>query len=147
MKRILLSTGAALLIGLATVTSAVSAGKLGGDSAGSMSRGPSPMAGGGNSGAGVQSGNAGMRSGNAGVRSGNAGAFSGGNNMSFRGDSRMGRMGHDRDHERFNRFRGPRFAFGFSDSYTDYSYNDGCYQWREVPTRRGWRWLRVWVCN
>jgi hypothetical protein len=83
------------------------------------------------------------------VRGGNAGTFNGGNNMSFRGDTRMGRMDHDRDHDRrFRRFRGPAFAFGYPGyDYYAYDYDDSCYQLREVPTRHGWRWLRVWVCE
>jgi hypothetical protein len=93
--------------------------------------------------------------GNAGAfNGGNAGAFNGGN--SFRGDSRMGRMehGHDRDHDRDGgRFRGSGFAFGFYPGYNydyDYDYYNsdyGCYQLRQVPTRYGWRWQRVWVCD
>jgi hypothetical protein len=103
-----------------------------------MSQGAAPMAGGG--------GGGGF---SAAVRGGNAGTFNGGNNMSFRGDTRMGRMDHGRDHDRrFRRFRGPAFAFGYPGSdYYAYDYDDSCYQLREVPTRRGWRWLRVWVCD
>jgi hypothetical protein len=73
--------------------------------------------------------------------------------MSFRDGSRMGRMDrdHDRDHDRGGRFHRQRFAFGFGvPDYYDYDYgyyDDGCYQLREVPTRHGWRWLRVWVCD
>jgi hypothetical protein len=63
----------------------------------------------------------------------------------------MRRMEHEhgRDHDHDGRFRGPRFAFGFYPGYdyNTYSYDDGCYQWQEVPTRRGWRWLQVWVCD
>jgi len=43
-----------------------------------------------------------------------------------------------------------RFAIGFSgpDSYYDYPYYyDDCYQLRQVPTRYGWRWVRVNVCD
>jgi hypothetical protein len=85
----------------------------------------------------------------------NGGAFNGGN-MSARGDSRMGGMGrdHDRGHERDGRGRG--FAFGFypgydygyyDNGYYDNGYDDGCYQARQVPTRYGLRWRRVWVCD
>jgi hypothetical protein len=81
----------------------------------------------------------------------NGGNFNGGNNVSFREGSRMGRMDHDHDRDHRGRFRGQRFAFGFGvPDYYDYDYNyydDGCYQLREVPTRHGWRWLRVWVCD
>jgi hypothetical protein len=90
---------------------------------------------------------------------GNRAAFNGGDNMSFRENSRMGRMDHGHEHGREHgrdhdgRFRGPNFAFGFGypDYYgSDYYYNnydDGCYELREVPTRYGWRWRRVWVCD
>jgi hypothetical protein len=73
--------------------------------------------------------------------------------MSFRGDARMGRMEHDHDrgdHDH-DRFRGPGFAYGFypgyDDYYNTYNYDDSCYQLEQVPTRRGWRWARVWVCD
>jgi hypothetical protein len=89
---------------------------------------------------------------------GNAGTFNGGNGMSFRGDARMGRMEHDHDRDRGDhdrdrdrdRFR-PGFAFGFYPGYDYYTYDNGyddsCYQWQQVPTRRGWRWARIWVCD
>jgi hypothetical protein len=66
--------------------------------------------------------------------------------MSF---SHMGRMDHDHHHDHDGRFRGPGFAFGFYPGYDYYAYDDdaGCYQLRHVPTRYGWRWLRVWVCD
>jgi hypothetical protein len=103
----------------------------------------SPAARGGNPGA--------FNGGNAGAFNGGR-AFNGGNNMSFRGESRMGRMDHDRDHDGrfrgFRGFRGPSFAFGYPGyDYYASDYDDGCYQLREVPTRYGWRWLRVWVCD
>jgi hypothetical protein len=113
------------------------------------------MAGGGGGGGGFSAaaprgGNAGAFNGGRALNGGNVGAsFNGGNNMSFRGDSRMGRMDHGRDHDgRFRRFRGSSFAFGYPGyDYYAYDYDDSCYQLREVPTRHGWRWLRVWVCD
>lgn len=88
---------------------------------------------------------------------GNAGNFNGGNgSISFRGNSRtgrmdMGRMDHDRghDHDHDGQFRGPGFAFGFYPGYDydAYDYDNSCYRMRQVHTRYGWRWLRVWVCD
>jgi hypothetical protein len=90
---------------------------------------------------------------------GNAPGFSasnGGGRMSAEGfdrggrgfdRDRMGRDRGDRDHDR-GRFRS--FAFGFPGYYSDYDYdyNDySCFQVRQVPTRYGWRWRRVWVCD
>jgi hypothetical protein len=171
MKSVLLSTGAALFIGLATITSATSAEKSGGGGGGGagFSRGGGgggggPFPGGGGGGGASFSRSAGSTGGSAGgfsmshegpssaaVRGGNAGAFNGGNSMSFRGDARMGRMDHDRghDHDRDGRFRGPRFAFGFNPGYDYYAndYDDGCYRLREERTRYGWRWRRIWVCD
>jgi hypothetical protein len=168
MNGVLISTGTALFIGLATITSAVSAEKGGGGGGG----GGFSHGGGGGGGAGFSHGGGGSGGGVAGSMArggsfsasgggfsaaarggsvnGNAGNFNGGNTMSFRGDSRMGRMEQDHDRGRdHGRFRGPGFAFGYYPGYdyNTYDYNDGCYQLREVPTRYGWRWRRVWVCD
>jgi hypothetical protein len=179
MKSVLLATGAALLIGLATATSGAIAQKagLGGGGGGGGGGGAAishgggggggPMQGGGGGGGGVAMSRGGpsgpsggsfapaIRGGN--FNGGNAGTFNGGNAMSFRGDSRMGRMEHDHDHDRDHdhdhdrRFRSPGFAFGYYPGYDYYNYNtyddESCYQWQHVPTRRGWRWLRIWVCD
>jgi hypothetical protein len=94
-------------------------------------------------------GGGGGRGFSAAARGGNPGAVNGGNNMSFRGASRMDRMHHGRDHDG-RRFRGPGFAFGVGYpgyNYYAYDYDESCYQLRNVPTRHGWRWLRVWVCD
>jgi hypothetical protein len=43
-----------------------------------------------------------------------------------------------------------RFAIGFIGPYSYYDYPyyyDDCYQLRHVPTRYGWRWVRVNVCG
>jgi hypothetical protein len=39
------------------------------------------------------------------------------------------------------------FGFGFGPSYHSYSYVDDCLEWRRVRTSRGWRWVRVDVCE
>lgn len=155
MKSILSSTGAALLIGLATVTSAVSAEKGGvGVSHGAGGGAAMSRSAGGGGGGAMPHGAMGAGNSAGAARGGNASAFNGGNNMSPRGDSRMGRMDQDRGHERGRDhdrgFRGPGFAFGYYPDYgydDDYSYDAGCYQPRQVHTRHGWRWRRVWVCN
>jgi hypothetical protein len=204
MKRVLLSTSAAMLLALASISTAASGERVVGSGSGGsgntggaaishsaggtvsggsgvMSRGvgtgtmgstiAAPVQGG----AAVPGGNAGRTSttlgssfvapvqGGAAVPGGNAGRTS---NWSIPQGSRVGRMDHDhdhdhdgrmdRDHDHDHRFRGPRFVFDFpsyfpSYSYYDYNdyttYDDDCYQWRQVPTRHGWRTLRVWVCD
>jgi hypothetical protein len=166
MKHVLVTTGAALLIGFASVTSAMSAGK--GDSGGRGSSGGngggSAMAhsGGGNGGGSAMAHSSGgggaiSRSGGGGTgvstpRAASGSTFTGGNNMSGQGNMRTGRM----DGDRGGRPRGSNFAFGFYPgydsgyndySYSDYGYDPGCYQMRRLHTRSGWRWQQVWVCN
>jgi hypothetical protein len=95
---------------------------------------------------------------------GNAGTFGGGMVPREGGFGREGGFDRDRgftehdrnfgrDHDRFDRdrmFNRDRrfgtFALGSDYDYYDY-YDDGCYQWGQVPTRFGWRWQRVWVCS
>jgi hypothetical protein len=50
-------------------------------------------------------------------------------------------------HWRGRHFRGgPAFGFGWGvPYYYDYGYAD-CYDWRQVRTRYGWRWVQVNVC-
>ena len=165
MNRVILSAGAALLIGFATITSPAMAEKGGGGGRGggggggggaSISHsggggggggaGISHSAGGGGSGGSVMSHAApsGGVGGNFSAR-GNAGTFSGNNSM------RMGGMDHGRGRDHDGRFRGPNFALGFYPGYDynsyDYEYDPDCYQVRKVHTRYGWRLQQVWVCN
>jgi hypothetical protein len=165
MKSALLSTGAALLIGLATVTSAMAQRHEGGGGGGggAISRGGGGPVGG----AGPSSGGGGamLRGGPSGpsgpafsTRGGNPGTFNSGNAGAFNGgNARMGRMDRDHDHDRGRdhdrdrdgRFFGPGFAFGYNPGYDYYAndYDDSCYQWQQVHTRYGWRWARLWVCE
>jgi hypothetical protein len=72
---------------------------------------------------------------------GNRGPLAGG------GQQWRGRGGHWRHRHRHRHF--PAFAFG-SPFYYGYGYgyaDNGCYQWRQIETRRGWRWARVNVCD
>jgi hypothetical protein len=108
-------------------------------------RGGAPMAGSGN----FARGNAGTFGGGMASREGSfgrEGSFDRGRELTERGRE------FGRDHNRFDRDRRFRtFAFGYPDYYSDYdydySYDNGCYQWRQMPTRLGWRWQRVWVCG
>ena len=85
---------------------------------------------------------------------GNTNAFRGsvaGNQ--FQGQFRGG-FPRNRNFAQFRRFRnnGAFFAFGapyLYDDYYPYSYysDDDCYVTRRVPTRYGWRYVQVDVCN
>jgi hypothetical protein len=148
MKRALLSTGAALIIGLATVTLAMAAerGGGGGGGGGAISRGGGGSIGGG--GPALRGGPSGSSGPAFSARGGNPGTFNGGNAGTFNGgNTRFGRV--DRDHDRDRRFFGPGFAFGYFPGYDYYAYDydDSCYQLERVHTPYGWRWHRVWVCD
>ena len=86
-----------------------------------------------------------------GARFGGGGAFVGGPRFGgarFVGGSRFvggPRFAGGRFHHRHFR-RGFGFGLGFYPYYADYGYY-GCYRWRHVPTRVGWRWVRINVCG
>jgi len=170
MKRILLSTSAAMLLGLATIATAASAERTGGSGGvgngggAAVSRSVGERWAPGRSSRRWRRSVARRRNGNDGKQLCRPGARRRHRSRrQCRSDQRLSfpraaipqasRGAHawtmtaiaTHDH----RFRGPRFAFGFYPGYdyTTYNYDDGCYQWQEVPTRRGWRWLRVWVCD
>ncbi|MGZ5804940.1 MAG: sulfur globule protein precursor [Xanthobacteraceae bacterium] len=68
-------------------------------------------------------------------------AHVGGGGRSFGHVGRWGGSGFAfRRHHRH--FFGPRFGY-----YPYAYYDNGCYRWRRVPTRHGWRLRRVWVCG
>ena len=92
-----------------------------------------------------------MRGGTSSTFTSRSGGTVSGGTATFGGESRMGRFDRDHDHDRdrHRRFRDRDFAFGVYPGYDYYAsdYDDGCYRWEQVPTRSGWRWLRVWVCD
>jgi hypothetical protein len=147
MKHVLLSTGVAMIVALAAISTGLGAEKGGGGrggGGGAVSSGAPSLGGGGGGGQGA------FAAGNAGSAfRGNAAQapFVGGGSVGRSPETfRMGRMDRDfdRDFDRHHhRFREDRFAF----YGPDYDYSDyGCYERRWVHTSYGWRWLRVRVC-
>ena len=62
--------------------------------------------------------------------------------------------GHFGYHGRFRHFVPFAVGFGAPYLYDDYydgyyagGYNDSCYQWQRIHTRRGWRWRQVDACS
>jgi hypothetical protein len=139
MKMILLAMSSALILGLTIPAISAEHDRGGnGGGGGAMSRGGQSGGGGGSFAPAGRSGPSGNFS--AGARQ----SFSAGPTRNFSGgDVRMGERGdHDRGH-----FRGDRnFSFGVYPGYDTYAYDDDCYQWRQVRSRYGWHWARVWVC-
>jgi hypothetical protein len=172
MQRALLSTAAAVILAVASITPAGAQHKGGGSGGGGASPGgvahSAPSAGGGGSafrGGGTQFQGGGMQ-------------FRGGGGMQFRGGGNAGNMNAFRGQVGGNQFRAVspasrNFAQGhfaqtrpfrqgrsvvrfgapfFYDDYgyypySSYGYDDECYETRRVWTDAGWRYAEVYVCE